>query len=68
MPPLDNRPLLACILKQLKPKLSTDPWYGLASLGIEQFGAIKRNMIELLHVKFPTFLVARGFHNIPKQI
>lgn len=47
MLPLDIRPILACILRQLGPKLLTDPWDGLTNLGIEQFGAMMHGMIRL---------------------
>jgi hypothetical protein len=51
MLPSDVRPILAWILKQLRPKLLTDPWDGLTNLDIEQFGAVMHGMIRLLHVK-----------------
>lgn len=44
---------MACILKQLGPKLLIDPWDGLINLDIEQFGAMTSDMIELLCVKLP---------------
>ncbi len=53
MPPLDNRPLMTCILKQLRPKLLSDPWDGLISFNIKQFGTMTHDMIELLLAKLP---------------
>jgi hypothetical protein len=53
MPLLDSHPIMACISKQLGPKLFTDPLDGLIGFGIEQFGAMTRNVINLLCVKFP---------------
>jgi hypothetical protein len=53
MLPLDDHPIMACILKQLGPKLLIDPWDGLINLDIEQFGAMTSDMIELLCVKLP---------------
>jgi hypothetical protein len=53
MLPLDICPILVCILKQLGRKLLTNSWDGLTNLGIEQFGAVMRGMIRLLHVKLP---------------
>jgi hypothetical protein len=35
MLPLDNHPIMACILKQLGLELLSDPWDGLTSLDIE---------------------------------
>jgi hypothetical protein len=35
MSPLDSHPIMVCILKQLRLKLLTNPWDGLASLNIE---------------------------------
>lgn len=44
---------LKCILKQLGPKQLTDPWDGPTSLGIQRYGAMMHDMIELLCAKFP---------------
>jgi hypothetical protein len=59
MLPLDIRPILASILKQLGPKQLTNPWDGLDNLDIERFGAVMHSAIRLLHVKPPNFFVAR---------
>lgn len=53
MSPLDSRPIMACILKQLRLKLLTNPWDGLVSLNIERFSTMTHNVIELLHAKLP---------------
>jgi hypothetical protein len=51
MLPLDNRPIMVCILKQLGSELLTDVWDGLVGFKIEQFGTMMCDTIELLHVK-----------------
>lgn len=52
MPLLDNCLILACILKQLRPKLLINPWDGLTIVGIEWFRAMLCDMIKLLCAKF----------------
>ncbi len=44
---------MVCILKQLRLKLLTNPWDGLASLNIEWFSTMTHNTIELFHAKLP---------------
>jgi hypothetical protein len=44
---------MMCILKQLRPKLLSDPWDGLIGFNIEQFGTMTHDMIELLLAKLP---------------
>jgi hypothetical protein len=53
MPALKNHPILAYILKQLGLKLLINPWDGLTSFGIKQFGAMLHNTFGFLCAKFP---------------
>jgi hypothetical protein len=45
IPPPKTYPIMACIMKQLGPKLLLDAWEGFNNLNIEQFGWMTQDIL-----------------------
>jgi hypothetical protein len=53
MPPLETHLMMAIILKQLDPKLMTDPWDEFYYVGVNCFGIMTLITFRLLQAKQP---------------